>query len=360
MQRIIAWVMYASACSLSIPIFGQDTQTSFGVYSAFTFIPGDRLLFYDDFNEEAAGDFPTQWGTNGSGEVVTVNGYPGKWLSLKRRAGYLPTLAKPLPENYTIEFDLVTNGYKPAGGRSKIHFAFLPKKAFTTGQAGSCGYLTLTMGEKNFPVEMANFGAEAPNKVSNRVDIPYTLNGKLHVSMSVKKRRLTIWFDQEKVLDAPSLLQGRLGDYFTWEVLDVLPEKGHSVLLGNVRIAEITKPPVNLLASGKFSTTAIYFDINSATILPESYAILKSLADAIKSTPDAAFRITGHTDADGEPAYNLTLSEKRASSVKNALVSMGVDDAKLSTGGKGESEPIDNNNTASGKANNRRVEFIKQ
>lgn len=71
--------------------------------------------------------------------------------------------------------------------------------------------------------------------------------------------------------------------------------------------------------------------------------------------------IIGHTDADGNVADNLTLSKRRAASVKAVLVSeFKIDASRIQTDGKGQSEPIDKNNTPEGKANNRRVEFIKQ
>jgi Outer membrane protein and related peptidoglycan-associated (lipo)proteins len=70
--------------------------------------------------------------------------------------------------------------------------------------------------------------------------------------------------------------------------------------------------------------------------------------------------IVGHTDADGKDADNLILSKRRAESVKANLVkNFGIDASRLETDGKGASQPVDNNTTPEGKANNRRVEFIK-
>ena len=86
-------------------------QNEFGVYSNFTFIPGNKLLFYDDFAADAIGDFPANWETGGSGEVVTTSDSESKWLSIVRRSGYMPSMDDKLPENYTIEFDLANNGY---------------------------------------------------------------------------------------------------------------------------------------------------------------------------------------------------------------------------------------------------------
>jgi len=71
-------------------------------------------------------------------------------------------------------------------------------------------------------------------------------------------------------------------------------------------------------------------------------------------------KIIGHTDADGDDGNNLALSKKRSESVKEALSKdFGIDKSRLETDGKGESEPASANTTAEGKANNRRVEFVK-
>ncbi len=99
--------------------------------------------------------------------------------------------------------------------------------------------------------------------------------------------------------------------------------------------------------------------MNSAEIKPESYGILKDIANNLKAASGVKIKIVGHTDSDGDDAANLELSKKRAESVKKSLVNdFGVDAGMLETDGKGESEPVSPNDTPQNKANNRRVEFV--
>jgi len=115
-----------------------------------------------------------------------------------------------------------------------------------------------------------------------------------------------------------------------------------------------------LLTEGKLVTHGILFDVNSDKIKPESYGTLKEISNVLKENPDVRVKIVGHTDSDGSDAANLDLSKKRAASVKNSLSkNFGIDASRMETDGKGESEPIADNKTPEGKANNRRVEFIK-
>jgi outer membrane protein OmpA-like peptidoglycan-associated protein len=80
----------------------------------------------------------------------------------------------------------------------------------------------------------------------------------------------------------------------------------------------------------------------------------------MKEFTDLKVKIIGHTDADGNDPANLDLSKRRAAAVKVSLAKdFGIDESRMETDGKGESEPIDKNDTPAGKANNRRVEFIK-
>jgi len=101
----------------------------------------------------------------------------------------------------------------------------------------------------------------------------------------------------------------------------------------------------------------IHFAYNRATISPKSYSLLNKLIKAIKSCPDEVIVIEGHTDSDGNEAYNQRLSEKRANAVKRYLIKHGVSASRLEAVGYGEKRPIADNNTKEGKEKNRRIEF---
>jgi len=102
----------------------------------------------------------------------------------------------------------------------------------------------------------------------------------------------------------------------------------------------------------------IYFDYNSDEIKKESEPVLKEIAQAMADRPNWKLMITGHTDNIGGHKYNLDLSQRRAAAVKKALVERYHEDPnRLSTGGDGDSDPIDTNDTLEGRARNRRVEL---
>jgi OOP family OmpA-OmpF porin len=342
----------------------ESTQIGFGVYSNFTFIPGNKLLFYDDFTADALGDFPAHWETGGSGEVVTTSDSKSKWLSLVRRSGYMPTLENKLPENYTIEFDLANNGYGSGKPNSKLFFAFLTKKAYSMGSGGTLADVEILLSNNGFKVSnVENFGGDVEVKIGNRIDREMTdyLNNTVHISIAVNKRRLRMWVNQEKMVDSPNLIQANIGNYFIIEARDVLPEKGHFVGISNFKIAEATEDLKSLLLkNGKFSTTGIYFDTAAFTVKKESYGILAEIAKMLKDNPDINLQIIGHTDNQGDDSSNQYLSRSRAQMVKQILwEEFEIEYDRLSFIGKGETEPVDDNTTEKGRANNRRVEFVK-
>ncbi len=101
----------------------------------------------------------------------------------------------------------------------------------------------------------------------------------------------------------------------------------------------------------------MFFATNKTKILPMSEPELESLATFLNENPTVRIRIIGHTDAVGSDESNQILSEGRANAVRNDLIVRGIDGSRIEAEGRGESEPIDTNETDEGRQNNRRVEF---
>lgn len=133
-----------------------------------------------------------------------------------------------------------------------------------------------------------------------------------------------------------------------------MPAIIYYIRLMPTKTAYITEGHLSLVTHG------ILFDVNSEKIKGESYGTLKEISQVLKDNPAVKVKIFGHTDSDGDDKSNLDLSKRRAASVKSSLSKdFGIDASRMETDGKGESEPALPNTTAEGKANNRRVEFLK-
>lgn len=116
--------------------------------------------------------------------------------------------------------------------------------------------------------------------------------------------------------------------------------------------AKVSEREIRIELSGD-----ILFDTGSAEVKLEAAATLEDVAAVIRANPQAAVSVEGHTDSQGDEKYNLALSEQRAKAVKGWLVEKGgIEAARLSTRGWGESRPIAANDTAEGRRKNRRVE----
>ncbi|MGD9343168.1 MAG: OmpA family protein [Desulfuromonadales bacterium] len=97
------------------------------------------------------------------------------------------------------------------------------------------------------------------------------------------------------------------------------------------------------------------FDVGSANLNAGSFNEISRVSRVLNQYPDTSIQVAGHTDSTGSEQFNQTLSEQRASNVKNALVGQGVDPNRISTIGFGESAPVADNSTESGRQMNRRV-----
>ncbi len=133
-----------------------------------------------------------------------------------------------------------------------------------------------------------------------------------------------------------------------------------NMYLRNIRIAKGgVKYYDRVLSDGKIIVNGIKFDINKATLKPESMGPINKIYQLMQKQTDLNFSVEGHTDSDGGDDTNMSLSKARGKSVMDKLMAMGISANRLKSNGFGESKPLDNNSTPEGKANNRRVEFVK-
>jgi OOP family OmpA-OmpF porin len=130
----------------------------------------------------------------------------------------------------------------------------------------------------------------------------------------------------------------------------------------SVRVAESAPDFSSMINStGKYITHGINFDTDSDVLKPESAAVIKQVASGLNKNPNLKLEIDGYTDSVGNAAHNLDLSKRRAQSVMAVLVSQfSIDPSRLTANGFGAAKPIGSNDTPDGRANNRRVEFIKK
>ena len=355
--------------SLSVICFfcvAQNDSSSIRAYSKYDFVPGEKVIGFEDYSTGSIGDFPAGWNTTGSGEIVTIEGKPGRWLWLTKPGVFVPEFTERYPDDFTFEFDLLHGIMN--GGQFKIAFSELAN--ITQPQHWSLGNnvisFDLNAANSNASPEtglsrysIRNNSATGPSSQLNTSLLSYK-NNPVHVSIWRQKERVRVYLNQEKIWDIPKgLTKETKLNAIVFSVIYAEATVQHYI--GNLRLAVGAPDTRNkMLTQNKWVTHGILFDVNSANIKPESYGTLKEIANVLKENPDLKVNIVGHTDADGADAANLDLSKRRSASVKAALAKeFAIDESRMETDGKGESEPIDKNDKPAGKANNRRVEFIK-
>lgn len=327
--------------ALFISTFINAQETNLKAYNNYDFIPGETILFEDDFHDNQDGEFPARWDLL-SGQAV-VNKKDDKMVCLITDGGYgkIKPLIKAqnyLTDPFTVEFDFlkVDNAYdillffKDSEDESK---------AITYGHTVATNY---------FPVELS--------ALYPKIEEPDFRNVWHHAALAYKNGQMKVYIDQHRVLVIPRCA------FVPLEIeIGGLASQDGPLMFTNFKIASGGGMNMlgKILTDGKMATHAIKFDVNKSNIKSESMGFLNELVKWLKDNPAIKLEIGGHTDSDGEEASNLKLSQTRAEAVKTQLVSMGVESSRLSAKGYGETKPISDNSTTEGKANNRRVEFTK-
>ncbi|MEO8949954.1 MAG: OmpA family protein, partial [Mucilaginibacter sp.] len=174
-----------------------------------------------------------------------------------------------------------------------------------------------------------------------------------HFAIAINKNAGKVYIDQFRVLNVNNLT-GKASN------VTINTHGYENSYIKNIRIAaggiDVYK---KVTTDGKIVMHGILFDVDKATLQPQSMGSINEIYYLLKKDPSLKFEIDGHTDNTGDAAHNLTLSQQRAESVKAELVKLGIDGSRLSTKGFGDTKPISDNSSPEGKANNRRVEFVK-
>ncbi|HOO67068.1 MAG: OmpA family protein [Bacteroidales bacterium] len=309
-------------------------------WSKYDFVPGDKVIYEDNLIGEENGEFPSRWDLfDGSVEIAVLD---GENVIMFREYGstIVPYMKDPesdyLPDIFTVEFD-----------------AFIPHDHIQVylfddkNQNAPAGHKQLYI--MGYGMELSPASSDLPGGENLE-------NSWIHVAIAYTSGKLKAYINETRLINIPRLSYDPTG--ISIRALHAGEESHYYIK--NIRIAEGgVKYYDRFMQDGKIIANGIRFDVNKATLKPESMGVINEIATLMKEHPEVSFSVEGHTDSDGDGSFNQTLSEQRAGTVVEALKSLGIDGSRMTSKGWGESKPLDTNATAEGKANNRRVEFVK-
>lgn len=200
------------------------------------FSPAPLTLYQDDFDTATIGSLPRHWRTNGSGRVVNVQGFDGKWLALNAGSTFKLARTASLPQRYTVEFDLIAAGNEP-GDVGTVYVGFASNnsvKDYLQGGAGNGALNALAIQFGNSTPVSALSGATGHSATADFPVDDY-LNRALHVSISVNSDQEQIWLDGSKVLD--SRMFDRNASRYVFFSAPWTVDHHAQVMIGHVRIA---------------------------------------------------------------------------------------------------------------------------
>ena len=309
-------------------------------WAKYDFVPGDKVIFEDNLIGEENGEFPSRWDLgNGAAEIAEF-GDENVIMFRGNATWIIPYLKNPdkdyLPDVFTIELDL----YKPDGSFE----IYLYDRKNQKVQSNATRFVM-------WSDDMECHSAKSKLPGNKNIKSKWA-----HIAIAYTNGKLKGYIDETRLINIPHSEFNPLGlTLYCYHASD-----NNRVYVKNVRIAEGGVQYYDrFLQDGKIVATGIRFDTGKATLKPESMGVINEIADLMQENPAIKFSVEGHTDSDGDDNSNQILSENRAITVLQTLVKMGIDEKRLSSKGWGESNPMDTNDTPEGKANNRRVEFVK-
>ncbi|MDX2153322.1 MAG: OmpA family protein [Bryobacteraceae bacterium] len=309
-----------------------------------SFVPGEKTIFFDDFSDLSPGAAPARFKVRGAGVELRAAGET-KQLTVLQRASLFPNLTA-LPKNFTMEAEVkmdVTN-------RILAHWIFT---------AGAKQALVMSLNGMAKDSEQRLVLHVPKYEELGRKRMPVDWSKPVKLALWVQDGRLRTYINGEQHLD---FNQVELPPIDKVELATEFYGQNQALGYRMVRFAESAPDFSQMIAaSGRYVTHGILFDTGSDRLKPESAPVIQTIAKGLEANAKLRLLIEGHTDAVGSAPSNLDLSKRRAEAVKSVLVTQfKVDAARLNTAGLGASKPIDSNDTPQGRAQNRRVEFVRQ
>jgi OOP family OmpA-OmpF porin len=260
---------------------------------------------------------------------------------MKKKSGYMPAA-------FTVGFDMYIPRSADADDDIRLPWAGLNFYG-TDDPIDSYDDLDIS------PEQLGFYSApisEGSKQLPGDISLTNFVNKWHHVAIAYKNKQMKIYLDQIRLYVIPEVKDDGINKF--------AERVTGKCVVTNIRIAE--GAGMNMIGQkftdAKIVAHGINFEIDKSNIRPESMGILNMIVQIMKDNPDIKFDIEGFTDNSGNPAYNLSSSQDRANAVKTQLISMG-NAARLTAKGFGETKTVADNTTAEGRANNRRVEFVK-
>jgi len=311
-------------------------------WAKYDFVPGDKVIFEDNLTGEENGEFPSRWDLVRGNVENAMFGGDNVIMFRDGQPMIVPYMKNPdrdyLPEVFTIEFDL----YLPEDA-DPLTVYFYDRK----NQNSPSGSRYLNVWPKQMVFGAAKSALPNEGSVSNRW---------AHIAIAYTNGKLKAYVDETRLINIPHL-------GFNPSGISLHAYHAHNTSLYYVKNFRLAKGGVKyydrFMQDGKIVANGIRFQTGKANILPESMGIINEIYSMMAEHKDIRVSVEGHTDNVGDDSMNQALSEKRAEAVKSKLESMGIDASRFVSKGWGESKPIADNSTPEGRANNRRVEFVK-
>lgn len=349
-KRSMIGLLSAAALVIAAPSTSESQGADAKVWENYDFVPGSKVLFYTDFSEDVVGNFARGL-THVSGPVEVVERDGVKVLRSTGASAFLIPVGRVLPERFTLEIDVVA-------GKSG-----LPNYDIVAVEGGP----EMDRGDRSAEINWAPHttviiggGRNGEQPISE--ELAEQARGNLtHLRILMDGSYFKMYSNEKRLYNIPTLPFKR--EAVIRVVVNGGEEADQATFITGIRLAESETDVLYdaLTSKGRWATQGILFATGKADLQPESRPVLKEIASTLQKNATLKILIEGHTDNVGAAAANLALSDARAAAVKAALVAdFKVDGSRITTKGFGDTKPSVPNTTASGRAQNRRVEIVKQ